>query len=158
VSRYRSEFIAVSEVKVNGRQVSKFLIQVLWDVALFQLDKCGFLQWNIDYIFRIDLWKNNGTLFTKIGNLFVLSNLNYLFPDSIKLFLVSLFIMVISTLIRWNTSYISDFVELLVFMLILNFILYSEKNFRSDFVLERPSIFGSFCRSYALLFSPWRIS
>jgi hypothetical protein len=42
------------------RQVLKFLIQALWDVAQFQLEKGDFPQENIFDIFRIEEWKNNG--------------------------------------------------------------------------------------------------
>jgi len=46
-----------------------FLIQALWDVALFQLVKGDFPQGNITYICRIEQWKNNGILFTTIVKL-----------------------------------------------------------------------------------------
>jgi hypothetical protein len=52
--------------------VLQFLIKALWDVALFQLVKSDFPQWNIAYIFRTEQWKNNGILFTKIGKLCLL--------------------------------------------------------------------------------------
>jgi len=48
---YRSQFIAVSGVKGSGRKILKFLIQALWDVALFQLVKGDFLGGNIAHIF-----------------------------------------------------------------------------------------------------------
>jgi len=45
-----------------------FLIQALWDVALFKLVKGNFPQWNIAYVYRIEQWKYIGILFEKIGN------------------------------------------------------------------------------------------
>jgi hypothetical protein len=47
----------------------QFLIQALWDLALFQLAKGDCWQGNIGYKFRIEQWEKNGFLFTKIGNL-----------------------------------------------------------------------------------------
>jgi hypothetical protein len=56
-------------VKGIGRKLLKFLIQALWDVALFQLAKGDFFQGNISYIFRSAQRRNNGFLFLKNGNL-----------------------------------------------------------------------------------------
>jgi hypothetical protein len=52
------------------RQVLKFLIQALWDVALFQLVKGDFPQRNIAYIFRKELCKSNGFVFREMGKLY----------------------------------------------------------------------------------------
>jgi len=43
----------------SERQVLKFLIQALWDVALFQLVKGDFPQENVTYNFKIEQGKNN---------------------------------------------------------------------------------------------------
>jgi len=72
VSKYRSYCIAVSGVKGIGRKILKFLIQTLWDVALFQLVKSNYSQGNIVYICRIQHRKNNGFLFTEMGKRFLL--------------------------------------------------------------------------------------
>jgi hypothetical protein len=56
------------------RQVLKFQIQTLWDVALFQLVKGDFPQEDIVYIYSIEQLKNNGFSFTKIGNLCLFIN------------------------------------------------------------------------------------
>ena len=59
----QSYSIDVSGVKGNGSKFSKFLLQALWDVALFQLVKGDFPQGNISRIFRREQLKNNGFLF-----------------------------------------------------------------------------------------------
>jgi hypothetical protein len=51
----------------SERQVLKFLIQALWDVADVQLVKGDFRQENIAYIYSLEQLKNNGFSFTKIG-------------------------------------------------------------------------------------------
>jgi hypothetical protein len=47
----------------------QFLIQALWDLALFQLVKGDCRQGHIGYKFRIEQREKHGSLFTKIGNL-----------------------------------------------------------------------------------------
>jgi hypothetical protein len=47
----------------------QFLIQALWDLALFQLAKGDCRQGHIRYKFRIEQCEKNGFLLTEIGNL-----------------------------------------------------------------------------------------
>ena len=46
------------------RQALKFVIQALWDVALFQLVKGDFRQEIIAYVYSVEQLKNNGFPFT----------------------------------------------------------------------------------------------
>jgi hypothetical protein len=47
----------------------QFLIQALWDLALFRLAKGDCRQGHIGYKFRIEQSEKDGVLLTKIGNL-----------------------------------------------------------------------------------------
>jgi hypothetical protein len=47
----------------------QFLIQTLWDLALFQLAKGDCRQGHIGYNFKIEQWDKNGFLSTQIGKL-----------------------------------------------------------------------------------------
>jgi len=69
------------------------------DCGTVSTGKRGFSEGNIPYIFRIVQWKNNGILFTKIGNMFVFSELNYLFNDPVTIFPIPPFNVTISTFI-----------------------------------------------------------
>jgi hypothetical protein len=63
LSKFRLECLVVSGEE-EAQTISKFLIQALWDVALLLQVKCDYPQENnIDYIFRIEQWKELFSLF-----------------------------------------------------------------------------------------------
>jgi len=92
-------------VRKKRKKILKFLIQDLLDVAVFQLVKGDFPQRIFAYIFRTELWKNNGILFKKLVNIACLSYPKNLFRNPIITFTIPPFNTTISTFKCKNTSH-----------------------------------------------------